>query len=749
MGIAFDNSGSTAVTTGQTSATLDITSAVAGAWCYAWVAVGSSNAGSPSIAATGWTVVQGAADSTTAEYAVLRRQKVAGDTTFTVTWTTSAHAELVWASWTGADPNTPDEASAITTNGTTSRTAVPTPTATPNAGDRWAVGFFAARTSTSGNKNITWTPDAAQTERVDANNQAGASSVWFGNEIADTNGAVTQTSQSYTATHAPAAESHDGSAILFLIPAPAGSPPPFIYSPPGRMSPMAFNLLPQPVVSYDIAASGPNGTVQPLATRQPRRSSARAVWKGFVSSTTNLYNGTVPPKPVVARRSTARVVWKGFVSSTTNLLNGNNPDGVVYRRRAARAVIYGRAVPPQIPVPASGRLVARRTAARAVWRGFISSTTNLYNGNPPDGVVYRRKSARAVVHGNPAPFPPPIGTVPDHLVIARRSTARAVWHGSAVPPQVARTAQGKSVARRLPARAVWYPTRTSTTNLLSGDQPGSGLVRRRQSARAVWAGTVSRTINVQPTVSGTAPLHLVVARRGSARAVWKGFVSSTTNLLYGNPPDGLVKRRSTARAVWAGTVSRTVNAIPTVSGTVPDHLVVARRASARAFWRGFVSKTTNAVPGSVQPAPTAPVRRHVPARVVWRGNAVPGQQPHPETGGLVRRRIPARGTFHGNTGSPPPPPVSGSIAPPPRVVSRRPPSRGQWRGVTVRTTNAIPVAVRAPRQRLTVPRRTSARAEWAGTVSRTQNAVATIRFSLGIPGFRWKTSSPDKNWQVP
>lgn len=228
MPIAPDSSGSTAVTTGVTSATLDITAAAAGAWCYAWVAVGSSNAGSPSVAATGWTIPAGmaAADSTTAEYAVLRRLKIAGDTTFTVTWTTSAHAEIAWASWTGADPVTPDESGAIAVNGATSRTAVPTPSATPGDVNRWAVGFFAARTSTSANKSITWTPDAAQTERVDANNSAAASSVWLGNEIADTAAAVTQAAHSYTATHAPAAESHDGSAILFLIPAAAAGATP-------------------------------------------------------------------------------------------------------------------------------------------------------------------------------------------------------------------------------------------------------------------------------------------------------------------------------------------------------------------------------------------------------------------------------------------------------------------------------------------------------------------------------------------
>lgn len=542
-------------------------------------------------------------------------------------------------------------------------------------------------------------------------------------------------------------------AVEILPATSAASPPPFLLNPPGRQSPMAFQYFANPV-SYDITGQAAvNGTVQPLATRQPRRASARAYWRGFVSSTTNLLNGTVPPHPVVARRTSARAVWKGFVSSTTNLRNGNPANGVIYRRKAARAV----------------------------WRGTVSSTTNLLNGNDPGGVIYRRKAARAVIYRGPAPFPPPIGTVPDHLVVARRSTARAVWkgftsfttnllngnapgsglvkrraaaraviHGNAVPPQVAKPVQDGLVARRTSARAFWRPTATRTTNLLNGNAPG-GLVRRRVPARAVWAGTVSRTANATSTVSGTAPLHLVVARRAGARAVWKGFVSSTTNLLYGNAPGGLVRRRTAARAFVRGFVSSTVNQVPTVSGSAPDHLVVARRAPARAVWRGFTSVTVNATvtSGTVQPVPTVPSRRHAPARVVWRGSAVPGQQPKPETGGLVRRRPAARSLWHGNAGSPPPSATSSTAPAGPRVSGRRPPARGQWRGVTVRTTNAIPVAVKAPRQRFTAPRRTSARVAWKGTISSTSNAVAGISFSTGVMTTNWLTGSPRTNWTIP
>ena len=215
--VAFDTAGSTPTTTGATSAIVDITAAATGAWVYLWVAVPSATSAA---SRTRWTPLASSLDTSASPvaYTVLRRQKQAGDTTFTISWTTSGKGVLVWASYTGLNSSTPDEGAAATSNSTTSRTAVPTPTATPAAANRWAVGFFAARTSTTANKNITWTPDAAQAERADVNNSAAASAAWTGTEIADTNGAVTQAAQSYTATHAPAAEAHDGSAILFLIP---------------------------------------------------------------------------------------------------------------------------------------------------------------------------------------------------------------------------------------------------------------------------------------------------------------------------------------------------------------------------------------------------------------------------------------------------------------------------------------------------------------------------------------------------
>lgn len=218
--IVPDQSGSTSMTAGTTSANVDITAAAAGAWCYCWVALGAN---SGAVSATGWTSLLDSDEGTAAHYALLRRQKQAGDTSFTFGWTNSTKGTLAWKSYLGLDGVTPDEQATLATNGVTSRTAVPTSSATPTAQDRWVVACFAVRTTNVANKPITWTSDAALTERVDVDNNAAGSSPWLGVEIADSNAIVTQASHSYTATH-NVAESHDGSAIFFLIPGAAVVP---------------------------------------------------------------------------------------------------------------------------------------------------------------------------------------------------------------------------------------------------------------------------------------------------------------------------------------------------------------------------------------------------------------------------------------------------------------------------------------------------------------------------------------------
>jgi len=140
---------------------------------------------------------------------------------------------------------------------------------------------------------------------------------------------------------------------------PAPAPLPFA---PGQTWRRQFQH-PQLLPPAPPPAQAPvNGQAQPPATRQPRRYPARAVWRGFVSSTTNLLNGQAQPLATrQPRRYPARAVWRPTGTRTTNLQSGNAPGGMVKRR------------PPQ----------------RGAWRGYVSRTTNA----PPPAFQVARSTA--------------------------------------------------------------------------------------------------------------------------------------------------------------------------------------------------------------------------------------------------------------------------------------------------------------------------------------------------------------------
>lgn len=290
MGIAPDTTGKTTITAGATSASVDITAAAVGAWCYLWadISTGSiTQTGVPSNAS--WTTlqsVQTAAGTSGATYAMYRRQKQSGDTTFSFTWTTFGKGTFSWSSYTGLNNAGPDEQSTITLNDTTSRAAVPTPTATPSAAGEWALAFFGQRSTVSTNKPTAWTPDAALTERIEADNSAAASAPWIGTDIEDSNAAVTVAAHSYTAT-SNQTESHDGSGILFLVPAAAATAvtaQAIVVAPRPRPRPRAVVVLPLLVPA----------AVQVLPVWPPVIPRARPRSRGFTWFTVG---GTAPPPP--------------------------------------------------------------------------------------------------------------------------------------------------------------------------------------------------------------------------------------------------------------------------------------------------------------------------------------------------------------------------------------------------------------------------------------------------------------------
>lgn len=210
MAVAFDSSGSAAGNS-VTTLTADITSAAVGAACFMWIYNGSNET---SITNTGWTQIASADESTASHYSLWWRTKQSGDTTFAPSWPTSIGSSLVWASYTGCAA-TPYEAEADAAF-STAFTTYATPTSTPTSTGRWALCFWAAR-STTASFNFS-AIDAALTQRVQTINTV---SRWAATLTGDSNGTVSATSQSYTAT-VSASQSHGADAILFLVPGATG-----------------------------------------------------------------------------------------------------------------------------------------------------------------------------------------------------------------------------------------------------------------------------------------------------------------------------------------------------------------------------------------------------------------------------------------------------------------------------------------------------------------------------------------------
>lgn len=216
VSIANTWTSSSTVTTAATSTSIDITAAPVGDWVYCFAAIGSNET---SVTMTGWTRVIEGDESTSTHYALFRRLKQSGDTTFTMSWPTSSKGTFGLSAWTGLDPTTPDELAQAQLH--TSGTSYPTPSLTPGGPGRYAATFTYSRTSTSGNKAISFTPASGLAERLDFNNSAAASAPWTGQEIADSSAPVTVAAQSYTAVQA-FSESHGGAILLYLVPPQSG-----------------------------------------------------------------------------------------------------------------------------------------------------------------------------------------------------------------------------------------------------------------------------------------------------------------------------------------------------------------------------------------------------------------------------------------------------------------------------------------------------------------------------------------------
>ncbi len=214
MAIAFDSTGSV---TGNNVATVtvDITTAATGAFCYCFFQIATNEL--KGITFTGWQRLIDTDEAVSSHFALFRRVKQSGDTTFAASWNTAQGVAAAWASYTGLNATYPEEGFVGATHITNSASYV-TPTGTPADATRWALGCAGARSTVTTGE--TWTGPGAMTIRSQAvNSTLRCSPV----AIADTNATVAQSAQSYTFTLS-AAEVHGGTTLAFLIPAASANP---------------------------------------------------------------------------------------------------------------------------------------------------------------------------------------------------------------------------------------------------------------------------------------------------------------------------------------------------------------------------------------------------------------------------------------------------------------------------------------------------------------------------------------------
>lgn len=174
-----------------TSATLDISGAADGDWCYVDLCIGISQT-LPLTPPTGWTLVTEGNEAAASYTGRFRRKKVTGDTTFIFNFSAGAKFTALPYSYPGLDATTPDEGAVYLAH-TANNANFVSGSVTPAAADRWIVTGAHAKSTTA---LRTFTPDAAMTERSDGGDTGNPENA---HQLADTNTAVTQAAHTYTA----------------------------------------------------------------------------------------------------------------------------------------------------------------------------------------------------------------------------------------------------------------------------------------------------------------------------------------------------------------------------------------------------------------------------------------------------------------------------------------------------------------------------------------------------------------------
>jgi hypothetical protein len=350
-------------------------------------------------------------------------------------------------------------------------------------------------------------------------------------------------------------------------------------------------------VVYFIPVVGSNkgvGQTQPLATRQPRRKSARAVTShiygvGYVYGTVNQPLSTRQP-----RRTSARGIWRN-------------------------TYVFGPSYGTVQPVATRQNQRSLVQRHRVVWRNTYTFGPSYGQVQPrPTVAIPRRKSSRAVIEFTP--------------VVTTNAVVTVFGPAGTVQPQPTRQ------PRRTSARAVWRGTTPAYSYHTSGQtQPEATLPHQRvpqQRHRAVTAGS---QIYSYYTGGQTQPrATIAVPRRKSSRAVTRG--SAIYSYYTGGQTQPrmtiAVPRRYPSRAVIHQVATYTYH---TGGQVQPWATRQPRRTSSRAWVahqsvEGGEETPTYFTGGQVQPKPTHPEARRKTARAVWNqivGPTVPYGQVQP------------------------------------------------------------------------------------------------------------------------
>lgn len=217
---------STNITTGATSGTIPIPSGTqAGDLMIAFVTLDQDV--SAMSTPTGWTAFSWSPITIAAVMETYCWYKVAasGESSASITWTTSAKGAITTTTYYNVDATTPIHNSNKATS-TSAAASATTPSITPTIAGTVAVGLFVQRTTTSGNKSITWTADAVlPNKQVDGNNGAAASSPWLGYAVGDSGVTVANGVAVQSVYASNFSESNHLSALILLRPATAGGTP--------------------------------------------------------------------------------------------------------------------------------------------------------------------------------------------------------------------------------------------------------------------------------------------------------------------------------------------------------------------------------------------------------------------------------------------------------------------------------------------------------------------------------------------